>query len=380
MKVLLVGNYPADKQESMLRFCQVLEEGLKARGFDVRVTQPEVVFSRLVSEQSPLRKWLGYIDKLIIFPRKLRRTAKWADVVHICDHSNAFYAPVVNSRPTLVTCHDMLAVRSALGDFPENATGWSGRIYQRLILRGLRKSPYIACVSEATREDLQRLVGKSADAVCVIYNGLNYPYSAMDPAQAAQLLAARGLEAGREFLLHVGGNQWYKNRMGVLRIFSELLKCPETSHLNLVLAGKPWTDEMRAYVNSHNLKSRVIELPDVENEELRALYSIAKGFLFPSLQEGFGWPVIEAQACGCPVYTTGHPPMTEIGGECAVYIDPHDPVGAAKRIAQAIVANQGGGGVAITNAARFTKQNMIDDYVNAYVRLTNTPNGCATKC
>jgi glycosyltransferase involved in cell wall biosynthesis len=373
MKVLLVGNYAADKQESMSRFCQVLEVGLKDRGFEVRVTRPEILFARWVSEQSPLRKWLGYIDKIIIFPRRLRKEVAWADVVHICDHSNSYYASAAASKPSLVTCHDMLAVRSAQGDFPENITGWSGRIYQKLILRGIRKSPYIACVSQATQKDVQRLAGKGSDSVCVVYNGLNYPYTPMSTERAVELLAQRGFKSNRKFLLHVGGNQWYKNRMGVLRIFSELLKYTETSHLDLILAGKTWTDEMRAYIHSNNLQGRVIELNGLANEELRALYSLAKGFIFPSLHEGFGWPVIEAHACGCPVFTTGHPPMTEVGGECAVYIDPRDAGGAAKRIAHALAANEGGGNPAIDNAARFAVKNMLDGYVTMYEKIA----GCS---
>ncbi len=370
MKVLLVGNYAADKQESMSRFCQVLEKGLAERGIDVRVVQPEVVFSRFVSDHSPLRKWLGYIDKLLLFPHNLRRLVKWADVVHICDHSNAVYATTVSAKPTLVTCHDLLAIRSALGDYPENMTGWSGRIYQRMILRGLRKSPYIACVSEATRNDVLRLVGINPAQVFVIYNGLNYPYSPMNYRQAIHILSECGVMPDSEFLLHVGGNHWYKNRMGVLRIFLELLQYPETSHLSLVLVGKPWTEEMLGYISMHNMTERVIELTDIGNEELRALYSMARGLLFPSLYEGFGWPVIEAHACGCPVYTSVRPPMTETGGSCAVYIDPKNPTEAARRIAQSIVEGGGGGEDAIANAARFTKQNMIDGYAGVYAKLT----------
>lgn len=369
MKMLLVGNYPADKQESMLRFCQMLSEGLKEGGFEVRVVQPEVVFSRFVSRQSPLRKWLGYLDKLVVFPHRLRRAVGWADVVHICDHSNAFYASVVSSKPAVVTCHDMLAIRSALGDFPDNITGWSGRIYQRLIMRGLRASPYIVCVSDATREDVQRLVGKNTKSVCVVYNGLNYPYSRMSREQATHLMVGRGLDSEKDFLMHVGGNQWYKNRMGVLRIFAALLECHETSHLNLVLAGKPWTEEMRSYVSRHNLTGRVFELCDVSNEELRAMYSTAIGLLFPSFHEGFGWPIIEAQACGCQVYTSARAPMTEIGGNCAVYIDPSNALSAATQIAQTIISGGGSSDDAIAHAAGFTKQNMIDHYAGVYLKL-----------
>ena len=366
MKILLIGNYADDHQESMLRYAGMLEGALKERGHEVRLVQPPVVFGQLVSTHSPLKKWLGYIDKLLLFPRQLRRRAAWADIVHICDHSNAVYSIAVSNRPSVVTCHDLLAIRGALGEFPENNTGWSGRIYQALIRRGLRKSPVIVCDSYATRQDVVRLIGKDRNDSRVVYLGLNYPYHPMERNAVAQHLSKLGLSQDRDFLLHVGGNQWYKNRLGVLRIFKYLLNSPGASHLHLVLAGKPWTVEMRNYVREHGIESRVTELPGVSNEELRALYSTTKGLLFPSLCEGYGWPVLEAQACGSPVFTSNRAPMNEIGGSCAVYIDPQDPVQAAQCVAEALASARGGGEAAIRNAGRFTLEQMTNEYIAIY--------------
>ncbi len=366
MKILLIGNYAADRQESMLRFANMLEKGLKERGHEVRSVQPPVVFGRRVADNSPLKKWLGHIDKLVLFPRRLRQLAAWADIVHICDHSNAIYSTVIGNRPFVVTCHDLLGVRGALGEFPEHHTGWSGRIYQRAVLRGLHKSPVIVCVSNATLNDTVKLVGKERNKLSVIYNGLNYPYSPMDRSMAIQHLAKIGLSQDQDFLLHVGGNQWYKNRLGVLHIFRHLLSHPEASHLHLVLAGKPWTGEMKDYIRTGGIEGRITELTDVSNEDLRALYSATKGLLFPSLREGFGWPIIEAQACGCPVFTSNRAPMNEIGGSCAVYIDPEEPSQAAERIAEALRSSGGGGAEAIHNAGRFAPEQMIDGYIAVY--------------
>jgi glycosyltransferase involved in cell wall biosynthesis len=366
MKILLVGNYAPDRQESMLRFAGMLEDGLKERGHEVRLVQPPVVLGKWVADPSPLKKWLGYIDKLILYPPQLRRQAAWADIIHICDHSNAIYSTTVSHRPSVITCHDLLAVRSALGEFPENTTGRSGRIYQRLIRRGLRKAPVIVCVSDATRHDVVRLINKGKNELSVIYNGLNYPYSPMDGSVASRHLTKMGLSLEQDFLLHVGGNQWYKNRLGVLRIFRRLLRHPSASHLHLVLAGKPWTGEMKNYIGTCGIEDRVTQLTGVSNEDLRALYSTAKGLLFPSLCEGFGWPIIEAQACGCRVFTSNRVPMNEIGGNCAVYIDPQEPDQAAERIAEALLGPGGGGAEAVRNAGRFTPGKMIDGYIAAY--------------
>jgi glycosyltransferase involved in cell wall biosynthesis len=171
----------------------------------------------------------------------------------------------------------------------------------------------------------------------------------------------------------VGGNQWYKNRLGVIKIFARLRKRPAFRNLVLVMAGKAWTDEMREFVRFHELEWCVVELVDVSEKTLQALYSRAEVFLFPSLEEGFGWPIAEAQACGCPVVTSNRAPMTEVGGEAAVYVDPLDEEAAASAVAD-VMGMKGGSRLAIRdtslrNAARFSTTAMIDNYVAFYSGL-----------
>ena len=97
----------------------------------------------------------------------------------------------------------------------------------------------------------------------------------------------------------------------------------------LLFVGGALDAEMLAFIRDAGLEGQVAHLSDVSNEDLRAAYSLSAGLLFPSLQEGFGWPVLEAQSCGCPVFATGRKPMTELGGDAAVYFDPADVDAAA---------------------------------------------------
>ena len=99
------------------------------------------------------------------------------------------------------------------------------------------------------------------------------------------------------------------------------------------MAGAPWSEKMRNFVTANNLGGGVIEIVDPSNEDLRSLYSGAAALLFPSLYEGFGWPLIEAQSCGCPVITSNRPPMTEVAADAALYIDPANESEAAAFIA-----------------------------------------------
>lgn len=364
MKVLLIGNYLPDQQESMQRFAKMLEVGLSQLGHEVRLLQPTFFFGRLKPSATGIGKWLGYLDKFLIFPTQLRQAAHWADVVHICDHSNAFYTKYLQAVPHIATCNDLLAIRSALGEIPQNPTRWTGRQLQQMILVGLEKAQYIACISKQTKQDLTRLV-KLRGKASVIYMGLNYPYSPMPQPEARQRLQNLGV-SHMTFFLHVGGNQWYKNRLGVLEIFRYVKHHSNSLELNLVMAGKPFTAQMGQFIQENDLGKQVLELVAVNNEDLRALYSTAMALLFPSLQEGFGWPIAEAQACGCPVFTSDRAPMTEVGGDAAIYIDPDQPQAAATEIAQQLPHLDHLTQIGLENAKRFSARQMVESYAQIY--------------
>jgi hypothetical protein len=271
MKVLLLGNYANDGQESMQRFSAFMAQGLVEAGHEVRLLRPPSVLGRLSPSWQGVGKWLGYADKFGWFPFVLRSAIKQADLVHICDHANSFYTRYLGSVANLVTCHDLLAVRCALGEFPENPTRWSGRQLQALIVKSLSEAQHIACVSDATRVDLLRITGIQEDRVSRVYNSLNYPYSRMEMTEARPRLRKLAVNPDQSFLLHVGGNQWYKNRLGVLRIFASLRKMTSSQTLRLVMVGKPWTTEMHRFIAQNELSGVTSELTAVADEDLRAL-------------------------------------------------------------------------------------------------------------
>jgi len=154
----------------------------------------------------------------------------------------------------------------------------------------------------------------------------------------------------------------------VLRSFAELQGDAATSPVqHLVFVGSALTQEMIALVADRpGLAGRIHVLRDVSHDQLRALYCGAAALLFPSLQEGFGWPIIEAQACGCPVFTSNLAPMNEIGSAAAVYVDPKDAKAIAGAIREAAprFAQMREGGLA--NAAHYSAAHMAARYVEHY--------------
>jgi len=215
-------------------------------------------------------------------------------------------------------------------------------LLQRSILAGLRRARQVVCVSAETQNDLLSLAPELRGRCTTIENALNYPFAPMPPEEARGQLAGLGLAGaigpeGR-FLFHVGGNQWYKNREAVIRIFGRLCALhPDligNPPLLLVMAGKPPTEAMRHGVDAENLAGRVHFVGAVSNEQLCALYSMAEALVFPSLKEGFGWPILEAQACGCSVVTSDRPPMNRLAGPAALLAQPDRPTDFAEKIGE----------------------------------------------
>ena len=387
LHVLLVGNYEHDRQESMQRYADMLAAGLPAFGVSVELLKPVAFFGRLKSSASGLGKWLGYIDKFILFPLRLRWHCRHARrpatchrplssglVVHLCDHSNAMYSLALANVPHVVTCHDLLAVRSALGHFPENKVGWTGRLLQRWIIRGLRHASSIVCDSEATRGDLLALGGVDPSRATTVHIGLNHAYSVRDEVWLKAGLAAIPLVADLGpggYIFHVGGSQWYKNRAGLLRIYFAYVN--QGGRLPLVMAGKALSPELADLIAARPAGATVIAPGNVSNDTLNALYGRAACLLFPSLQEGFGWPVLEAMASGCPVVCSDRASLPEVGGEAVRYFDPSDEAGATRQLAALLAESPEEKAVRIRSglaqASRFSTPVMLAQLAGHYGKL-----------
>lgn len=365
MKILLIGNYPNDRQISMLLFTRALYRGLKAKGHDVRVLQPRTIAGRLCPSPSGLGKWLGYMDKFLLFPHVLKRMAPWADLVHFCDKVKAPLIDHAVYKPHLVSCHDVLSIQAALEATSPNKVSPTGRLYQKRILRGLNKASYVVCGSETARYDLLRVSDRPEERTSVIPYGLFHAYRPMRHDEIKRHMQTLSVDAGSPFLMHVGGAWWYKNQEGALEIFRRLIGFPGYSGYRLIVIG-PWSDASRRIMRHPDLEGRVRRLGFVDNEQLRALYSAASALVFPSLDEGFGLPIIEAQACGCPVFTSDKLPMTEAGGDAAGYFDPKDPERAARIIMNGLKNTEEMKRKGFMNVQRFSTETMIDRYETLY--------------
>jgi len=307
----------------MPRFAKMLAEGMKDRGHKIQIWSPTDAFSKNF-KTSFFRKWFGYVDQYIIFPRQIKKKLKAVktDTLFVfTDHALGPWIPLIANKPHVIHCHDFLAQKSAVNEIKENQTSWTGKQYQNLIRKGYSEGENFISVSNKTKEDLHRFLNKEPAISEVVYNGLNRDFKPGDK-QIARLKLGKYLkmDLSSGFLLHVGGNQWYKNRKGVLKIYSEWRNI-SLNELPLLCIGEKPDDALQQVYHQSKYRSDVHFFSGVNDMMLMEAYTGSTAFLFPSLDEGFGWPIAEAMASGTPVITTNKEPMTEVTGNSGIHVE-----------------------------------------------------------
>ncbi|MBK8988115.1 MAG: glycosyltransferase family 4 protein [Chloroflexi bacterium] len=239
-------------------------------------------------------------------------------------HSMAFVTPLFSPCPTIVTVYDLSFLH-----FPQQFP-----TLQRLYLssqtgRSCRQARRVITISEASRQDVHRFFGVPLDHIAVIYPGVDGLYRPLPPEEVAAFRRRKQLPA--RFALHVGTLQPRKNIPTLLDAFAQL---PD-HNLHLVLAGgKGWLfDEIFRRVQALGLAERVHFPGYVPDEELPLWYNAADLFVFPSVYEGFGMPVVEAMACGTPVVASNSSSIPEAVGPAGLLFDPHHAAALADRMA-----------------------------------------------
>jgi len=178
----------------------------------------------------------------------------------------------------------------------------------------VQEADAVICISETTRQDVQRFYGFNFDSIYVV------PLACSDVfRQLEQRCGAPQTPTKHPFLLYVSGRSHYKNFDKLIQAYSVWSHRKEVA---LVVVGSPWSADEEWRLMELEIQDCMHLLTDVDDEELCRLYNQAAAFVYPSLYEGFGIPLLEAMACGCPVIASRIPSTIEVAGECPIYFEP----------------------------------------------------------
>ena len=224
---------------------------------------------------------------------------------------------------SVVTIHDLIFLRH-----PEFYNPIDVQIYKWKFHQTIKEADHIIAISECTKRDILEYGGKlvSEDNITLIYQSCAQRFNVSPDSKYSALDSQR-------YVLSVGSIEPRKNTMLALKALHHL-----PDDISLVLVGRhtAYTDKLTQYARTNGLEHRLRILHGVPDADLPALYAGAEAFVYPSVYEGFGIPIIEAIRCGLPVVACTGSCLEEAGGPDSLYVDPDDAEGMADAIRRSL--------------------------------------------
>jgi len=246
----------------------------------------------------PLFSWLNRIDTFL-FPKNT-------------------FSPLVRGRKIPVY-HDIVYFE----DFNFREFKFFDNLHHRLMIPVAARFSWIdLTVSDFTASRMKALLGIRPEKIRVVKEGVENHFKVItDKKKLSETIRRHNLKT--PFFFYAGSLSPRKNMLNLIRAFIRIKD--SIPHCIYFTGGDSWLDtEVHDMITNNSLSDRIIKLGFISEEDLVMMYNLADCYLYPSLYEGFGLPILEAQACGCPVITSAVSSCPEVAGTGAKYVDPHD--------------------------------------------------------
>ncbi len=252
----------------------------------------------------------------------------------------------------------------------------STRLRERLLLKmAINNSRMVTVISQSTKRDLLSFFDIEEGKVTVVYPGAKGDFRIIDDRGYLNDISAK-YELPKKFILSVGTLEPRKNGINLIKAYEKYVAETVDGDMNLVFVGKKgwFYDDLLRQAQESDLNNRIVFMDYVSDDDLAAFYNLAFCLAYPSFYEGFGLPIVEAMACGCPVVTSNTSSMPEIAGECAIIVDPNEPSRISdgfKRLAMDYAFRDGlvlGG---LARARIFTYKEMAKQWLKSIMDCVN---------
>lgn len=253
-------------------------------------------------------------------------------------HSPFNILPADLPCPSVFTLHDIMWLIKP----SYCARSWwrkmiTGTFYQKAITASVESADRVLTISDHSRKEIEDYFPSMRGRVHVAYNAVDEFFRPVAPGQGWPLIS-KYVPPRSKFVLIVGQGTPYKNHLGAVEGFVEAFE--NDPHVYLVMVRRLTRQSeprLRYLLEESPISSRIIQLDGVTGRQLRALYSLASAFVFPSFYEGFGLPALEAMACGTPVVTSDRGAPAEVAGQAALKVDPNSPVAIGDALRDAVI-------------------------------------------
>lgn len=299
--------------------------------------------------------------------------AEGCDILHCTSNT----APVSPKMPLVVTLHDIIYLES-ISLLKKGGTWYQkfGNMYRRYVVpRVVKKADKIITVSEFERKRIHDFFGfaEGDNRLVAIYNGVSNHFKRVE--DTAELNRVKELYALPDrFLFFLGNTDPKKNAIGVLKAFSDYMKKSKEKDLYLVILdyAEAELEKLLNEIGDKTIRENIILTGYVINTDLPAVYTLCSVFLYPSLRESFGIPLLEAMRCGTPVITSNTSSMPEVAGGAAYLVNPIKTDEISRGI-ELLLTNEGLknelAGKGMTQAEKFSWKNMANDVLKVYQEI-----------
>jgi len=316
LTVTLFRDFPEDRRVSMEVYADSLREGLCKYGkgrYDVSDYSP--YFPRGLSYGN----WSMRFARYVVYPLQAR--GRQTSINHVLDHGYGHLLYALDPASTVVTVHDLIPLvcwRGGIAGVSRGRKPW----LNLLSFYALRRAGHLIADSERTLNDLIRFCNCAPERITVVHPGLDSIFRSYTSAERLSAARSFGLEGNDAKRIMVIGTQFYKNFPGALAAFARL-RALYDQPIVLVKVGQMDAEKTRL-VRELGLDGMVLNLPNVSRTQLPDIYNLVDCLLFPSHYEGFGWPPLEAMACGTPVVASNAGSLPEIIGDAGIMCAPND--------------------------------------------------------
>lgn len=368
MKIVFDGLiYYLQKQGGISRYFDELIEGFANRE-DCEVTvllrknkidkvfnnkvKLEIIDSVLCSENK-VKKYISVFRDKYAVNRFLKQNDFSDAVFHY-----SYYAFYKNLKAkSVVTVHDLVH---------EKFSNFFGGILNKMYLlnkkKSIKKADSLIAISEQTRNDLIEVYGIKQEKINVVYHGLNKKFRIMVDELRSDFLKKKNI--GKPFFLFVGNRNLYKNFKFLLMSFSSWKRKEEFDIY--CIGGGEFTGEENILINKLNLAGKVKLIISATEEDLVGFYNCSTALIYPSLYEGFGFPILEGIACGTKVLVSDIPVFREIGGDLPIYFNPYDSESLIKALNLSLSDSHNRVSSGLEWAKKFSWENTISKTLQVY--------------
>ncbi len=374
IKVRIIGS-PVGATTGLSRYALNLKQALA--NFELKITTESLELPRFPAFIYKFALKAGFDLKTFFttYPLNWVSAPEFATITHLTSQNQASAVAFRQPKHLVITVHDLITL--ACRQQPE-ITGYLkfyDKFFDNLAARGLKKADMLITDSEQTKKDIIKHLGYPAERIKVIYLGIDH--QTFKPLVVSEDFYNKyNLNKETAYILYVGSEDPRKNLGRLLEAFAQLTnKLPNVQLLKVGSARFPQERlKLLTLASSLNIADKVRFFEQVSDTDLALFYNVAGVLVFPSLYEGFGWPPLEALACGTPVVASNTASLPEIVGEAGLCVNPYD-VTALSNALERVLTDQTLSAslrrMGLTQAAKFSWERTACETLSVYKAVLN---------